>query len=85
MREGIKPVGYPRFRKTVRSVEYKQWGWKLRIPEAGERILPRLTFTDSFGIGTLKLRGTWDSSLHPEELIRRVRIVKNYQAFPYHS
>ena len=49
LREGIKPVGYPRFRKTVRSVEYKQYGWKLRLPETGERILSRITFKDGFG------------------------------------
>ncbi len=81
VREGIKPVGYPRFRKTVRSVEYKHSGWKLRILEQGERILPRITFLDGCGIGTLKLKGTWDTSLHPEELIKRVRLVRKADGY----
>jgi putative transposase len=81
LREGVKPVGYSRFPKTVRSVEYKHSGWRLRIPEAGEQIFPRITFKDGSGIGTLKLRGTWDTSLHPEELIRRVRIVRKSDGY----
>ncbi len=75
VREGTKPVGYPRFRKTVRSVEYKHAGWKLDSESK------RISFTDGFGIGTLKLKGTWDASLHPTELIKRVRIVRKADGY----
>ncbi|NEQ55843.1 MAG: transposase, partial [Leptolyngbya sp. SIO3F4] len=44
----IKPVGFPKFKKFCRSVEYKTSGWKLNAPK-------RVTFTDKKGIGELKL------------------------------
>lgn len=78
VQEGVRPVGYPRFRKTVRSVEYKHAGWKLDAENK------RITFTDGFGIGTLKLKGTWETSLHPTELIKRIRIVRKADGYYVH-
>ena len=52
-RKGVRPVGYPKFKKFARSVEYKTSGWKL----PGTK---RIAFTDEKGIGLLKLVGTHD-------------------------
>lgn len=60
-KKGIKPVGYPRFKKNVRSVEYKGSGWKLNAQGK------RLTLTDGFKIGVVKLKGTWDLMLYRME------------------
>jgi len=49
----FKPPGFPKFKKHARSVEYKTSGWKLSGPK-------RICFADKFGIGELKLVGTWD-------------------------
>lgn len=72
---GVKPAAYPRFKKNVRSVEYKQSGWKL---DAHNK---RLTLTDGFKIGVLKLLGTWDLMLYPQEDIRRLRIIKRADGY----
>ncbi|MDQ3396712.1 MAG: transposase [Deinococcota bacterium] len=74
-KKGIRPVGYPRFKKNCRSVEYKHSGWKL------DALDKRITFTDGFGIGTLKLKGTWDLALYPLNLIKRVRLVKRADGY----
>jgi len=74
-KKGIKPVGYPQFKKNNRTVEYKRSGWKL------DSYNKRITFTDKFGIGTLKLKGTWDLALYPEQLIQRVRLVKRSDGY----
>jgi putative transposase len=74
-KNGIKPVGFPQFKKNVRSVEYKHSGWKV---DARQK---RITFTDGFGIGTLKLKGTWDLTFYPADLIKRVRIVKRADGY----
>lgn len=79
-KKGIKPVGYPRFKKNCRSVEYKHSGWKL------DALNKRITFTDGFGIGTLKLKGTWSlagprMALYPLNLIKRVRLVKRADGY----
>jgi len=52
-RNGVKPVGYPKFKKHSRSLEYKTSGWKLS--EDGYY----LTFTDGFG-GELSLYTVMD-------------------------
>ena len=57
---GIKPVGFPKFKKNVRSVEYKTSGWTLLDPK-------RIKFTDGFGIGELRLVGTYDLSYYAVE------------------
>lgn len=72
---GRKPVGYPKFKKNVRSVEYKQSGWKL---DASSK---RLTLTDGFKIGVMKLLGKWDLMLYRQEDIKRLRIVKRVDGY----
>jgi putative transposase len=61
--------GYPKFKKNCRSVEYKTSGWKLSTTRK------QITFTDSKGIGTLKLKGTWDLNFYQLDQIKRVRLV----------
>jgi len=73
-KKGIKPVGYPRFKKHSRSVEYKTSGWKLLGPK-------RIKFTDSFGIGELRLLGTYDLARYDEALIKRVRLVRRADGY----
>ena len=73
-KKGIKPVGYPKFKKFARSVEYKTSGWKL----VGTK---RITFSDKKGIGLLKLVGTHDLAHYPVELIKRVRLVRGADGY----
>lgn len=68
-KKGVKPVGYPTFKKHSRSVEYKTTGWKLLDPK-------RIKFTDGFGIGELRLIGTYDLAYYDESMIKRVRLVR---------
>ncbi|MBE9041976.1 transposase [Oscillatoriales cyanobacterium LEGE 11467] len=70
----IKPVGYPKFKKFARSVEYKTSGWKL----TGTK---RIVFTDKKGIGQLKLVGTHDLGYYPVELIKRVRLIRRADGY----
>jgi putative transposase len=74
-KKGIRPAGYPQFKKNVRSVEYKQSGWKLQAEDK------RITFTDGFGIGTMKFKGSWDLMLYPADKINRVRIVRRADGY----
>src|SRR5215472_13548583 len=67
--------GYPRFQHNNRSVEYKNSGWKLE-PDG-----KHLTFTDGYGIGTLKLIGTRSIETFPLKQIKRVRLVKRADGF----
>jgi putative transposase len=62
--------GYPKFKKNCRSVEYKTSGWKLSTTRK------QITFTDKKGIGTLKLKGTWDLNFYQLDQIKRVRLVR---------
>ena len=73
-KKGIKPVGFPRFKKHSRSVEYKTTGWKLLGPK-------RIKFTDGFGIGELRLIGTYDLARFDESLIKRVRLVRRADGY----
>lgn len=75
LKQGAEKKGYPRFKKNVRSVEYKHSGWKLSALDK------RITFTDGFGIGTLKLKGTYDLALYPVNLIRRVRLLRRADGY----
>ncbi|NEO17116.1 MULTISPECIES: transposase [unclassified Moorena] len=61
--------GFPKFKKKVRSVEYKQSGGKLSPDKKS------ITFTDKKGIGKLKLKGKWDLWRFDKKQIKRVRIV----------
>lgn len=65
----IKNKGYPRFKKDVRSVEYKVTGWKFC---AGTK---QIRFTDKTGMGTFTLRGGRYLSKEMLEKVQRVRIV----------
>lgn len=47
-------IGFPKFKKHTRSVEYKTSGWKL------SKNRKAITFSDKKAIGTLKLKGTYD-------------------------
>ncbi|MBD3558967.1 transposase, partial [Planktothrix sp. FACHB-1355] len=60
-------IGYPKFKKNNRSVEYKTSGWKLSSSRK------QITFTDKKGIGKLKLKGKWDLNFYQIEQIKRVR------------
>lgn len=66
--------GFPQFKKNVRSVEYKTTGWKLLGPK-------RIRFTDGFGIGELRLIGTYDLARYDEALIKRVRLVRRADGY----
>jgi putative transposase len=74
-KKGVRPAGYPRFKKNARSVEYKQSGWKVFASEK------RISFTDGFGIGSMKFKGSWDLMLYPVEKINRVRIIKRADGY----
>ncbi|MDR9403663.1 MAG: transposase, partial [Halothece sp. Uz-M2-17] len=69
-RNGVKPVGYPKFKKHSRSVEYKTSGWKLS--EDGYQI----AFTDGFKAGTFSL---YCNGKAREDILRskinRVRVI----------
>jgi len=73
-KKGIKPVGYPKFKKFARSVESKTSGWKL----TGTK---RIAFTDKKSIGLLKLVGTHDLAHYPVELIKRVRLIRRADGY----
>jgi putative transposase len=66
--------GYPQFKKFSRSVEYKTTGWKLLNPKT-------INFSDKKGIGTLKLKGTWDLGYFQQSDIKRVRLVKRADGY----
>ena len=67
--------GYPKFRKDVRSVEYKTSGWKLSEDRKS------IKFTDGLRIGTLKLKGTRDLFHYQITQFKRVRLVKKADGY----
>jgi putative transposase len=67
--------GYPQFKKSGRSVEYKTSGWKLSEDRK------YLTLTDGFKIGRLKLFGSRDLNFYQIEQIKRVRLVKRADGY----
>ena len=73
-KKGVRPVGFPKFKKFCRSVEYKTSGWKL----TGTK---RIKFTDKKNIGELKLVGTHDLAHYPESLIKRVLLVRRADGY----
>ena len=73
-KKGIKPVGFPKFKKFARSVEYKTSGWKLID-------IKRIKFTDKKGIGLLKLVGSRDLAHYAEKLIKRVRLIRRADGY----
>ncbi|MEH2296129.1 RNA-guided endonuclease InsQ/TnpB family protein [Nostoc sp.] len=60
---------FPKFQKNCRSVEYKTSGWVLSASRKA------ITFRDKKGIGTLKLKGTYDLNYYDIKQIKRVRLV----------
>jgi putative transposase len=67
--------GYPKFQKNCRSVEYKVSGWCL------DHKRKQITFTDKKGIGSLKLKGTWDVNFYKLDQIKRVRLVRRADGY----
>jgi putative transposase len=67
--------GFPKFKKHCRSVEYKTSGWKLSNTRKA------ITFSDKKGIGTLKLKGTYDLNYHDLAQIKRVRLVRRADGY----
>jgi putative transposase len=67
--------GFPRFKKHCRSVEYKTSGYKLSTTRKA------ITFSDKKGIGTLKLKGTYDLNYYDIKQIKRVRLVRRADGY----
>jgi putative transposase len=67
--------GSPKFKKNVRSVEYKTTGWALSEDRK------TITFTDKKQIGKLKLKGTRDLNFYQSEQIKRVRLVRRADGY----
>ncbi|MGI2909345.1 RNA-guided endonuclease InsQ/TnpB family protein [Tolypothrix sp. VBCCA 56010] len=67
--------GYPKFKKHCRSVEYKTSGWALSTNRK------TVTFRDKKGIGTLKLKGTYDLNYYDIKQIKRVRLVRRADGY----
>jgi len=67
--------GFPKFKKSCRSVEYKTSGWKLSPSRKA------ITFRDGKNIGTLKLKGTYDLNYYRLEQIKRVRLVRRADGY----
>ena len=67
--------GFPKFKKHCRSVEYKTSGWALSNNRKA------ITFRDKKGIGTLKLKGTYDLSYYDIKQIKRVRLVRRADGY----
>jgi len=67
--------GFPKFKKNCRSVEYKVSGWKLSETRKA------ITFSDKKGIGTLKLKGTYDLNFYDIKQIKRVRLVRRADGY----
>ena len=68
-------IGFPRFKKQGRSVEYKTSGWKLSSDKK------TLTFTDGFEAGKFKLVGSRDLNFYATNQIKRVRAIKRADGY----
>ena len=67
--------GFPKFKRHSGSVEYKTSGWKLSLNRKA------ITFSDKKGIGTLKLKGTYDLNHYDIKQIKRVRFVRRADGY----
>ncbi len=67
--------GFPKFKRHCRSVEYKTSGWALSVNRKA------ITFRDKKGIGTLKLKGTYDLNYYEIKQIKRVRLVRRADGY----
>ena len=70
-----RALGYPRYKRNSRSVEYKTTGWSL------SKDRKYLTMTDKFCIGKMKLIGSRDLHFYDPKLIKRVRLIKRADGF----
>ena len=77
LKKGVKgkKIGFPKFQKDCRSVEYKTNSWKLSNDRKS------ITFTDKCGIGRLKMKGTRDLNFYEPSQIKRVRLVKRADGY----
>ena len=77
VKKGVKgkKIGFPKFQKDCRSVEYKTNSWKLSNDRKS------ITFTDKCGIGRLKMKGTRDLNFYEPSQIKRVRLVKRADGY----
>lgn len=67
--------GFPKFKKHCRSVEYKTTGYKLSTNRKA------ITFSDKKGIGTLKLKGTYNLNYYDIKQIKRIRLVRRADGY----
>jgi putative transposase len=76
-KSGRSKQGYPKFKRhqTSASVEYKVSGWKLSEDRKS------ITFSDKFGAGRFKLKGTRDLNFYQLKQINRVRIVRRCDGY----
>ncbi|MBE9104556.1 transposase [Nostoc cf. edaphicum LEGE 07299] len=74
-KKSLGKKGFPKFKKHCRSVEYKTTGWKLSTTRKA------ITFSDKKGIGTLKLKGTYDLNYYSTKQIKRVRLVRRADGY----
>jgi putative transposase len=77
VKKGIKgkKVGFPKFQKNCRSVEYKTNSWKLSEDRKS------ISFTHKCGIGLVKMKGTRELGFYAQSQIKRVRLVKRADGF----
>jgi putative transposase len=77
VKKGVKgeKVGFPKFQKDCRSVEYKTNSWKLAVDRKS------IAFIDKCGIGTLKMKGSRDLNFYQIEQIKRVRLVRRADGY----
>ncbi|MGK7928920.1 MAG: RNA-guided endonuclease InsQ/TnpB family protein, partial [Spirulina sp.] len=68
-------IGFPKYKKFSRSVEYKKTGWKLS-PDRKE-----IEFTDGFKAGKFALWTSRDLLFYSEQQIQRVRIVRRADGY----
>ncbi|NEP13814.1 MAG: transposase [Symploca sp. SIO2C1] len=68
-------IGFPKFQKDNRSVEYKTTGWKLHSTKR------RIKITDNKGIGELKLLGKWNIHTYLVKSIKRVRLLRRADGY----
>ncbi len=68
--------GFPKFKKSCRSVEYKTTGWKLDLTTR-----KAIIFTDKNNIGRVKLVGSYDLNFYPIESIKRVRLIRRADGY----
>lgn len=72
---GSRKVGYPRFQRDCRSVEYKTSGWKLSSD------FRKVCFTDGHKIGWMALAGGRYITKELQDKIKRLRVVRRADGY----